>query len=160
MEIKYQCSLQDYLEAQYAHCRRSPAYYTILGCIFAFVGAVGTYQLVTEGYPRGLLPFSVIIFWVLLRFVYRPLWFRRDFRKNPNFTREQTVRIDEDGLSYKNEVAQSEIKWSAFTRFRETANLFMLYSSARLFQVVPKRAFEGTLLEEFRKLLQRKVPAK
>lgn len=90
----------------------------------------------------------------MLRSVYRPLWFRRDFRKRPNFGHAQTLRADGDGLQYASDLGQSEVKWNAFAKFRETPNLFMLYSGARMFQVVPKRAFEGTQLEEFRTVIQ------
>ena len=160
MEIKYQCGLPDYLEAQYAHYRRSPVYYATFACIFVFGVALGIYQLATEGYPEGVLPIAVVVFWVLLRFVYRPLCFRREFRKSPNFIHAQTLRADETGLLYTSDLGKSDVRWNAFTKFRETPNLFMLYFGGRLFQVVPKRAFSGTTLEEFRALLEHNVAGK
>jgi hypothetical protein len=160
MEIQYQCGLQDYLEAQYAHYRRSAAFYVVAACILGFVGILGAYQLLTEGYPQGSPLLAIVVLWALLRFVFRPLCFRRDFRKHPNFAIPQTLRVEENGVSHRSDLGQSETKWNAFTKFRETPNLFMIYSGARLFHVVPKRAFERSQLEDFRQLVQHKLPSK
>jgi hypothetical protein len=114
MEIQYQCGLQDYLEAQYAHCRRSTAFYVVGACILGFAGILGAYQMITEGYPQGYQLLAFVFLWSLLRFVCRPLWFRRDFRKHPNFAIPQTVRVEEDDVSYKSDLGQGETKWNAF----------------------------------------------
>jgi hypothetical protein len=160
MEIQYQCGLQDYLEAQYAHYRRSAAFYVVAGGILGFAGILGLYQMITEGYPQGYPLLAIVVLWALLRFVCRPLWFRRDFRKHPNFAIRQAVRVEENGVSYKSDLGQSETNWNAFAKFRETPNLFMIYSGARLFHVIPKRAFAGPELDGFRRLLQQKLATK
>lgn len=160
MEIQYQCGLQDYLEAQYAHYRRSAAFYVVAACILGFAGILGAYQMITEGYPQGYPLLAIVVLWALLRFVCRPLWLRRDFRKHPNFAIPQTVRVEENGVSYESDLGHSETKWTAFAKFRETPNLFMIYSGARLFHVVPKRALIGSQLDGFRQLLQQKLHAK
>jgi YcxB-like protein len=160
MEVVYQCGLQDYLEAQYAHTRRSIAFYVVSAVIIGSMGIFGIYQLMSEGYPNGYSPLAIVIMWALLRFVFRPLYFRRDFRKHPNFAMVQTLHIDENGLEYKHDLGHSVTKWAAFTKFREAPNLFLLYVGPRLFHVIPKRCFHGPQLDEFHALLFQKLSAK
>jgi len=115
---------------------------------------------VTLGIGEGAAFLGVIVFWFCSAFVIRlacPLWIKRDFLKHPIFAQAQTVRIDENAIEYKSHVAYSEAKWGAYSKFRETPNLFVLYSGARLFHVIPKRAFHGTQLDDFRELLREKV---
>ena len=67
------------------------------------------------------------ILWVAYRYVVNPLWVTRNFRGHPNFSRKLVIQIDSDGLSKRSAVGQSETKWLAYTKFRETQNLFVLY---------------------------------
>jgi hypothetical protein len=85
MQIQYQCGLQDYLEAHYAHYRRSVAFYVIAGCVIGSAGIFGAYQLLTEGYPHGYPLLAIVAFWAFLRFVYRPLWFQAGFPQTSEF---------------------------------------------------------------------------
>ena len=158
MEIQFQCNLRDYLEAQRTYYWRSVrgviAACLLAGC--ALLGGVLTMLGSSNGYPLLI----ILICWLMIVFIWRPWYFRRDFRKHPNFSREQTAHISEGGVLYKNEVSQSEVKWEAFVKFRETRNLFMLFSGGRLFHIVPKRAFSETGVDEFRELLQRHLSKK
>ncbi len=160
MEVHYQCGVEDYLEAQYAHHRRSTLFYIISGLIIASSAIAGIYLSVTEGYSQGSPLLALVVFWALLRFILRPFYFRRDFRRHPNFGRAQTLHIDESGIEYKSDLGHSETKWEAYSKLRETPNLFMLYLGARLFQVIPKRAFPDQRREELRRLLQEKIPGR
>jgi hypothetical protein len=86
-------------------------------------------------------------------------YFRSDeFKIIPAFGQAITVVPGPDGLYSTGEMGQGTLKWSAFIRFQETRNLFMLYMSQSAFQVIPKRAFAGPELEKFRDLLKRRLP--
>jgi YcxB-like protein len=118
--------------------------------------------LVNFGFRQGVAAVTRAILFSGLLLVYRfvgfPLWLCRDFRRHPNFSRQQTLRVDEDGLYKRSEVGQSETKWFAYTRFRETQNLFVLYLGERQAEVVPKRALSNAQLDELRQLLRKKIP--
>jgi hypothetical protein len=163
MEIQYQCNLADYQEALVT--RRSRLLrQKILGVVLAWVLIIfGTFVLVGLGARPGAGSLAVIVIFLVVSIGYKvvmlPLWIDRDFRKHPNFAREELLRIDEDGLHGSNEIGQGEKRWLAYTEYRETKNLFILYLGARLFEVIPKRAFSSTQLDEFRQLLRRKLPA-
>jgi hypothetical protein len=115
-------------------------------------GAVLTNFGFREGIAGLVLPLMAMILLLAFRFFIQPLWIERDFRKHPNFQREQILRID-GGLHQASEAGQSDTKWFAYTSFRETQNLFVLYLGARLMYVVPKRALSDVQLQEFRQLL-------
>jgi hypothetical protein len=159
MEVQYQCTVDDYLEAQNAHARSSSAYRVLIVLAFLFI-AFGLLQSVFNGLAQGATALAIGIFWSACGFVFRPMWFRRDFRRHPNFAVAQVVTISEEGLDTKCKIAASGTKWSAYTKFRETRNLFMLYMGARLFRVVPKRALSAPQMDELRELLRKKLPTK
>ena len=102
----------------------------------------------------------LMIFGLVTRFVVRPIWIRRDFHKHPNFGRPCHLVIDDDGLHLTDEVSQSHKKWLAYTKYRETPNLIVLQLGARLVDVIPKRAFEAPQLDQFKELLQEKLPTR
>ena len=65
--------------------------------------------------------------------------------------------VDAEGLKTEGELERRETRWPAFTKYRETENLFILYEGARLLRVFPKRAFSSQELDEFRALLASKI---
>ncbi|NET04958.1 MAG: YcxB family protein [Merismopedia sp. SIO2A8] len=53
---------------------------------------------------------------------------------------------------------QSTVNWQVYTKFVETKNLFIIYSSKLTFNIVPKRAFVSREdLAQFRELLLAQV---
>ena len=158
MEVRYQCNLNDYLEAQRAHASWITRYlFIILGLVFIMLGA---FRVFLEGVPAGASSLGIGIFWLAWGLFFRPIWLRRDFRKNPNFARENTLLVKPDGLETTTEIAKNDTKWATYTKFKESPNLFLLYFSARIFRVVPKRAFSGPELEQFRELLRENLTSK
>jgi hypothetical protein len=113
--------------------------------------------LMDLGFRQGIatlaVPILLFLLWLAFSLVIRPIWIKRDFRGHPNFQREQLVGIDEWGLRRTSEIGQSETKWLAYTTYRETQNLFVLYFGRRLMEVIPKSAFSAEQLQKFRELL-------
>jgi YcxB-like protein len=158
VEIRYQCSQADYLESQLAHVKRTVGYYVLL-VLGVLSVLIGSYVAYARDFFGGLILQIVGIFW--LSFIpIRRMWLKRDFRKHPNFAAPQVVVLGEEGLRASCEIGEGTSKWAAYTKFRETPNLFMLYMGARLFRVIPKRAFSPPQLEEARALFCSKLPQK
>lgn len=160
MQIQYQRTLEDYKEvlgAQGVKPLRRRVLLVVVGCLLYVLGA---FVLVSLGLTEGRAFAFMLLAWFvvcLAFFTIRPLWIRRDFRGHPNFSRPQTVQVDESGVSFESAIGKSETKWGAYIRSRETQNLFLLYLGARLVEAVPKRAFSIEQLDEFRELTQRKI---
>ncbi len=162
MEVQYACNQADYAEVLSASRPRTLRQ-KMLGAVISIVLIIlSLATLVNLGFRQGIaLVIGVILFPGLLlvyKFIVFPLWIRRDFRGHPNFSRTQTLRINEDGLHKESEVGPSETKWLAYTRFRETQNLFVLYLGERSIEAVPKRALSSSQLDELRQLLRKKLP--
>jgi len=158
VEVRYQCNLADYSEALKAHYSIYRIYSLIRITIGCALIAIGLYLVYTTGNLGGTAFILLGGIWFVLRVLLRPVWIKRDFRKHPDFSRENLLSADQDGLRSSCDVSQFQRSWSAYTKFRETPNLFMLYMGARLFDVIPKRAFVGPQLDEFRELIRQKLP--
>ena len=157
MEIRFQCDLADYREAQLAHIKGSTGYYVmiVLGCMAVLFGS---YQAYSIDFGLGLITQLVGIFWLLWPTILKRSWLKRDFRKHPNFAVPQVLIVGEEGLQTSSELGGGIVKWPAFTKFKETKNLFMLYMGARMFRVVPKRAIPTAQVNDFRTLVKNKLP--
>src|SRR5438105_2574632 len=81
--------------------------------------------------------------------VVLPLYCKRDFHRHPGFIEETLFLAKEEGLRVEAGTGHGEVNWSAFTKYQETPNLFILYMGARLFRIVPKRAFAPHDVDEF-----------
>jgi len=164
MEVKYKCGLGDYQEAFVTPEAKPLGRKMLVAVLGGVMVILGILVLTVLGLSQSAAAITIMALWILLlsvcRFVVRPLWIGRDFRKHPNFSREQRLVIDEEGVHYESEVGQSDKEWRAYSRYRETTNLFILHLGPRLIEVVPKRAFAGPQVDEFRQLLQQKLPCK
>jgi hypothetical protein len=159
VEVQYQCNFADYREALQFVLKRTVGYYVliVLGIVSVLVGSFVAYKI---HFGPGLLMQLVGVFWLLWPAVVQPLWVRRDYRKHPNFSVPQVVNINEEGIQTVSDIAEGSAKWSAFTRFRETKNLFMIHMGSRIFRAIPKRALSASQIEELRQLLRSKLPSK
>ena len=157
MEVQFQCNFADYREALRFLVKRTVGYYVLLtlGVVSVLLGTFVAYKV---DYWPGLCLQLVGIFWLSWFVIIWPLWVRRDFRKHPNFSVPQVARLNDEGFYSANDIAQGMAKWTAFTKFHETQNLFMLHMGARLFQVIPKRALSAAQIDEMRQLLHHNLP--
>jgi hypothetical protein len=155
MEIRYECSVEDYVHGQRAHLKTRAIYYVLLisGPVFVMLGIV-LYPLIR----LGALPAIAVGFGYLLwPFVFFTGMAKRDFKKHPNLAGPKLLRASEDGLGIESENSRSENKWPLFTNFRETPRVFLLYVGATRFMIIPKRAFSAAALDQFRALLSQHV---
>lgn len=73
--------------------------------------------------------------------------------------RDIRLRITDEAIEFHTPYLQSQIKWSGIVKYLESKNVFLLYQNARVFSMVPKRAFAAGDLEAFRTMLASKVQA-
>lgn len=158
MKIHFQNTIDDYIEAQRAYQRHRFWYHAYLW-LAAACALVAVYVVLFVDVYLAIGP-MVSSAWFLLPRLLFPWRMRRDFRKHPHFALESDLVAGEEGLGYQSDIGEGASKWAAFTNWHETENLFMLYTGARLFRIIPKRAFEASQLTEFRELLRRKLGSK
>jgi hypothetical protein len=157
MEIQFQCNFADYREALRFLVKRTVGYQVLLalGVVSVLLGTLVAYKV---DYWRGFFLQLGGIFWLSWFVIIQPLWVRRDFHKHPNFSVPQVVTLNDEGFHSVSDIAQGTAKWTAFTKFHETQNFFMLLMGARLFRVIPKRALSAAQIDELRQLLHRHLP--
>jgi hypothetical protein len=158
MEVQYQCTLADFLEVV-AHQRKPIIYYVYWVGGLSFLCA-GVLKAITAHFAEAFVMFVVAGLWLAWPLVIRPLSLRRHFRNLPNFALKQALVPEEEGLHTRSDTGRTENKWSAYTKFQETPNLFILWMGAGMFEAIPKRAFSPPELDGFRKLLVRHLPGK
>ncbi len=74
--------------------------------------------------------------------------------------REQVFTFSDDGAEVLGAGGEAKFPWSAWVKYRETRNFFMLYPSKKAVHVLPKRALGSEQdLVDFRNLLKQKIRA-
>jgi hypothetical protein len=99
------------------------------------------------------------LFLVFLTTIFIPLSVRRAYARDKRLHEEFVADITDSGIGISSPNSRSQTNWSAFLRWFESKNLFVLYHSPQLFNTFPKRAFTIEQIEEFRSLLRQKLAA-
>ena len=76
----------------------------------------------------------------------------------PGLRRPHQADFSDYGVIVADAYVRTTSQWPAFEGFRETPNLFVLYTSPLAFLIVPKRAFAGPAeVDAFRGLVLNRV---
>ncbi len=67
--------------------------------------------------------------------------------------RDVSFRFDAEGVNIKTPVSEVSLRYGALHRQHEVSTAFLLYTQARIAQVVPKRAFDDAQIEHIRQWL-------
>ncbi|MHB8754763.1 MAG: YcxB family protein [Candidatus Acidiferrales bacterium] len=108
--------------------------------------------------------------WTIFDFVYggfvviyygplRAWRFKRDFLKAKTLQGEKTVVLNEESICISGAFGESKINWTAFGKYAETPNLFVLFTPPRVFYMLPKHAFSQAGQAAIRQLLAQKIGA-
>lgn len=93
-----------------------------------------------------------------MQFMVPSFAFRRVYRRNAPLFGPRTISVTDSGIASDHQLGYSEASWSAYLKFHETEQSFLLYQPADLISIVPKRAFSSPDdLQEFKALLTAKV---
>ena len=157
MEIDYQCTLSDFLEV--ARQQKSFLYYFYWVVVVLFL-LTGFLSLSTGGSSQDVRMFVIAGAALAWPVIIRPISLRRHFRTIPNFVLRQRLIAGEEGLLTTSDAGRNESKWSAYSKFQETPNLFILWMGPGMFEAIPKRALSPPQLDEFRSLVTRHLPAR
>jgi hypothetical protein len=165
--MTYHITADDYADAQRAHNSskassrwRRRISLTIILVFFALSVTMSIFDSQWAVMMRPAI--IVLLVWFCLLFVlwYTNFLWRWQYSKIDALKREFIAEVDEEGITSSTEVARSEMKWTVFIRWYEGKKAFLLYTQPRLFHIYPKRAFGPGEVDEFRALLQRRIPAK
>lgn len=105
-------------------------------------------------------PVILLVFFVIFLFFVNPITVGDQVEKNERLQSETTWEVSEEGVAISTPYAQSKFDWGTLGTVYETGDQFLLAYSAnkRMFQILPKRAFESReQVDDFRSLAARKV---
>jgi len=106
----------------------------------------------------GLFLMIAFVFLLLVQLIVPSLAFARVYRRNSRLFGMRTVTLSDAGIVSDHQMGHTESAWNMYEKFRETQNLFLLYQSADIIGIVPKRAFASPAdLEQFRSLIASKI---
>jgi hypothetical protein len=105
---------------------------------------------------RTLLPYGIVMVGVwVFAFRYLRGLLRSAWAAQPHLALPQTLEATDERILLSDPTSAHDYRWSAFTKWRESNELFLIYISEMFFHMVPKRAFETPAeLEAFRQLLE------
>jgi YcxB-like protein len=67
------------------------------------------------------------------------------------------LEADPDRVTVSDAAQRTEYRWTAFHKFVETKNLFLLFTDSKMAVILPKRIFDAASLDEFRRLAQERM---
>jgi hypothetical protein len=157
VQLKYEIALSEFMEMAWLRHRSSMRW--IIGICVGVLGFIlGVFIYVYVGHGLGVVLISLAIFLLLMQLVIPSLVFRRFYRRNKRLFGMRIVTINDAGIISDQQLGHTETAWNLYERFLETQRLFLLYQSADLIGILPKRAFLDTAgQEQFRSLAVSKI---
>ncbi len=164
---QFEIAANDLVEANRIHLRGKLAWLLL----FFSIGLIAVWVYVILSKPMGLgtdllLGLLVIVVgalgglggYALQYFLIVPISAGISYRQQRSLRRSFNLSWNEDGVATTSASATGLMPWSDYRKWLEGKNLFLLYHSNRLYQLVPKRAFvdqEG--VTRFREELRRRI---
>jgi hypothetical protein len=163
MEVTYQLTAADYVQAQKA-CRRKNALIKwswrlmiAFVVVFVLIAIIGIANTPADKRPSSIPLILLIAFWVYFFAAYPRIAARRNFQRMPSAQGTQTLQADHDGVRIRSSCSDWNLSWPAIVRNVELADDFLIFTSPSFVIPIPKRAFTPDQLTEFRTLLHEKI---
>jgi len=167
MEIIYQLTEQDFIEAHKVHRDRSGIRKWSMRAFFGIFGLLTVVLLLGLAVKPSMqaakndTPFFVVVVVWLAILLWLPRWtMRRQFRKQPSAQGPITLTINSSGTRRRWSGGSSEVEWKNYIRFTEGKNQILLYTSPACFNIIPKRSIGEAELNNLREFLQQHVLVK
>jgi YcxB-like protein len=165
MEIAYELSQGDFIEAYAAHRNRSSwrkwsrrVSVWITGLITAVI-LFGLLVKPSAQDAKVLMPYFGFVGMWLLIIVFVPRWnIRRQFLQQPAAHGPRHLLLDSLGTHWRWTGGSSDVEWKNYIRWVEGKNQLLVYTSPACFNVIPKRVLADEQLAELRKLLKQHIP--
>jgi len=124
-------------------------YAWLMGFALLFVGV----QVFLNGL-QALLYLLVIVVFAIFMYFSTQRSIRKVFEMSPHLNLPLRYHITEDEFLVITDEVQNSYTWDAFWKAREVPEWFLLHQNERVYNYVPKRAFNSPAeVEEFRKFL-------
>jgi hypothetical protein len=162
MELTYQLTEDDYRHGLLAWQTGSALRRWSYRLNFVIMGVLLIAGLIFMWIPGKLRYFScfalgVVLLWLIATFVGPRLQARMQFRRMPSAQGPRAVTASDAGMHVRCEHYDSHTAWSSYIGWAEGESVFVVFPQPRIYVPIPKRAFTGEQLDEFREILRRNV---
>ena len=136
-------------------CRDGSCSYFVLFLALLFL--VGIF-LIDHGFPlAGWLWLAMSASIGIAVYEVPRIQVRRSLRCNPSAQGEIVYLFDDKGSVTTFATGESRLDWGAYTKYRETGALFLLFFSPYRSTSIPKRVMSPEQIKEFRGLLNARI---
>ena len=162
MQLISELTQKDFIESIIAHRNHNSVTkwsLRLLTSILLLFIALGLLLLIVRRDAQSIMPMLVVAAgWSL--FIWGMPWLsaRTQFSKQPSAQGQRMLEVDSAGVHWKWNGGASDMEWRSFIRCLESKDHFLLYSSPKCFNTVPKRAFTPEQSAEFRSLVKHNIP--
>jgi hypothetical protein len=152
MRFAYKLTATDLVEAQRKHGGLFTRLVPVWGVCLLVAGVIWIF-LGPKQDPTTLIPAVIGIVLGMFGLFGWELLIKQAFRRDTRLQQPFEAIVSDNGIDVSSPTSSGQFKWSAFTRYVETKNLFLVYQSQNAFNIFPKRAFPSGEEEAFRHLL-------
>jgi hypothetical protein len=168
MQLEYRLSLKDYQEANQAHYKAMRFWYflnwglSLFLILLALVYIVIRFRL-ESGFVWDLIEACFLLFLGIflnpdLNLPFQRYFIALSWKNHPSLRETMNLEFTQEWMNLKGESFESKLRWKIFVKFLETKNLFLLYHSKIVFNMIPKRAFNSDEeIQQFREMLSTKI---
>src|SRR5258708_171539 len=166
MQITYQLSEKDFVEASKTHRKRNPfgkwskrivsgaAMLVAVAIIFGLILQHGI-QLTKDYLPF----FGLVVFWFLILWAW-PRWtMKQQFRKQPGAQGPRTVILDADGVHWRWDGGSADVAGKNYIRWAEGKDQILFYTSPACFNILPIQGLPPQQIIDLRELLKQNIQA-
>lgn len=157
--VSFRYEVRDFIHAYRLSTRPGPRRAALLAlAIAAIFGAILWYEPDWDARLAACASGAVggLAIFLLHRYVYLPLYARRLFANYPMLRVERSLSLEPDGLRDVTDRTNALLVWRDFVHWRADDKSVLLYTSPRLFIVVPARlAQQGFPVGELKSALAR-----
>jgi YcxB-like protein len=165
MQIEYEISEQDFLDAQKLAMKNHPSrssrfFFRILPFWGVFLCIAIVWPALKQWHSWNQLPILLLGLVLLSMPLLMKLAQRRAYRRAASIHGRLTMAVGESGLSFSGSTFSSHLEWNFFPRFVEDDKVFVLWQGNRTFNVIPKRQLAPEQISELRAAFTRNIGAK
>jgi len=159
MELRYKITNEDITNILRISSR--PLWALVL---FAFLLAgmffVGIYLVGHDLAEVGWVWLAITALLGIVVYAVPPIRIRRELRRIPDLQGEIVLVLSPEGIESRFTTGRSQLQWRAYTKYKETAHMFVLNTPSSGSKFIPKRVMSPQQLEELRGLLRAQIPSR
>ena len=161
MNITYQLTQDEYLQAVNLHHKKGRravtlAIYITLATMIVIVGTdFSNNREIITNIIAAIFSISFYLLFVRILTAYQA---KSVYQKSATLAHEITLHISGKGIKLDKNSNDISIPWSAFNKYKNDEQFYLLYTNPRRFNVIPIRALSEKQKEEFDAYLEKYIP--